>query len=125
MAHRVDEAARLRGRVDPRRDQAVHTRVQDRRHPRAVGARQAHQHGRSRGARRNRERRHVARVERAVLEVDPDEVEWLAHQLGQRDVREREHRAQQLLMGMQARCEWDWALGVQECESYDDFPPGP
>ena len=91
----VDEPACLGRGLDPRRDHAVHAGVEQARA--AVGVRLGEPDERRSpgGPGRDGERRDVRRAEGPVLEVDPDEVQRLGHELGERHAGKREHRADQ------------------------------
>ena len=103
MTQRLGQPARLGGRLDVRSDDPVDARVEHRRGRPRVG--EPHEGGAAGRASGDRERLDVSRAERAVLEVDPDEIERLGDQLGEGDVGKREHRAQQRLVAAQPVCE--------------------
>ncbi len=96
----VRSGDQLRGvlrRVDTRGDHAVDAAVEQRAEQLGVGARWPHERRGAAGAGCDRERLHVADRQRAVLHVDPEEVEPTGRDLGKRRVRTGDDRAQQTL----------------------------
>jgi hypothetical protein len=80
VAKPLDESRGVGPRLHARRDHPVHPGVEDGARAGSVG--QAHESGGSRGPRADGEGLHVAHPERAVLEVDPDEVNRTRGELG-------------------------------------------
>jgi hypothetical protein len=95
MAELLDEPSRVPGALHPRSYDAVGTGVEYRADARGVGARQADESGSACRATGNGEWLDVRDSKRAVLEVDPDEVDGLGDHLRQRDVAHGDDRAEE------------------------------
>ena len=121
VAQALDQPARLGGALHPRDHDAVHARVE--RRPRAPGVRAGGGARAAAPAARAAicERLHVARREGAVLEVDPDEVQGVGHELRERDGRQGQDGPDEGVAPAQAIGKGGGEVSVQECESYDDF----
>lgn len=83
--------------LNPRSDDAIGARVQDRAEARGVRAREADESAGVRRPASDGERLDVADPERTVLEVDPDEVDGLGDKLREGDTRHAHDRAEDRL----------------------------